>query len=209
MMLQRICRKLGLDPSITALSDMDDTQWLMDRLNQRYQELKRLLPLSPTYLSQLGQLNLVAGQRLYSVPNNVYLPDIFLWSFSDVTSGTSFSLKLAALDVLMLEDLNFRTVQGLPHAVYVEAGQIGLYPVPNQVRVIKYQYRELPPVLSLLTDSFLLPDAWLAYLELAVELDYQLWKGQGLPDATLARLNQQYALIYCEMNRLSPSQFKP
>ena len=43
---------------------------------------------------------------------------------------------------------------------------------------------------------------------ISAQIDYQIWKGQGLPEVTLARLNQQYAIIYSEMTRLSPTQFK-
>jgi hypothetical protein len=206
--LQRVSRKLGLDPNITTLSDLDESQWLMDRLKQRYQELFRLLPPTPQVTHQSGQLSLMTSQRLYALPATVALPDLYTWSFVDTTTGHTVALPFIALSRLATMDIDYVSTQGLPKFVYLEGGQLGIYPVPNQTRTIVFQYRPVPSTLSSLTDVVSVPDSWLAYIELAVELDYQLWKGQGFPEVTLQRLNQQYVIIHNDMQRYEPTRFR-
>lgn len=205
--VKQVFRKLGLDSSITGFSEANESQWLLDSLNERYSELLRLLPSEMTYSEVQGSINVLAGQRLYSPPADLYLPQLYDWSIL-LNNTDSTLLEYANLEEIVNQDPKYQVTQSSPCKVYIEAGKIGLYPVPIENAMLSFIYRKRVPQLTLPTDELLVPEEWLAYIKLGMEFDYQIHRGQGQPDITLMRMGQHFSLIASELFRLKQTQFK-
>ena len=208
-LMQRIARKLGLNPDISIVSDQDETAWLLDRMNERYTELRRLLPKPINYFDTTTSINFSVGQRLANLPSTLHLPELYSFSVMDVSISTQKRpLAFTSLPQLLENHPDYTTCMGTQLQYYFEGKQLGVYPVPVVAATVSLMFAATPARLTTLSDTFVLPDDWLLYIELGVELDYQLWRGQGQPEMTLKRLMDQFALIYTERFQMTKERFK-
>lgn len=204
--IQRGLRKVFLDPDVSTFSDNDETQWMVDRVNEWYSQLRETLPGHLTYFDKDGTFSLVNGTRLYNIASDAMLSEIYQWSIENETESDA-PMKMMALPDLKRLYPRYDEETGIPTIVYVEQGKMGFYPVPNASFTINYKYRQLPTRLASPTDTFLIPDNWIRYIEYGLELDYKANKGFGDVSIEYKKLEDMKTYIYVEMEKLAPSGF--
>lgn len=183
--VQRVSRPVGLDPTITSFSNNDETNDLVQYVNEAYEELLIVLPSSTPFLNSSGTLSLTNGTRLYSVASNAMPFDLYEWSFIN-TTGSDAQITFATKDYINTLDIEYKTTAGTPTYAYVEGNQqVGFYPVPNASFTVTYEYGISSPArLTATSDTFLIPDRWVRYIEKSAQEKYERVKGYGDPDAT-------------------------
>lgn len=198
---QKVARRCRLNPSFTAFSDDDETQMLVDFINEAVSELRNKLPWVPTAEGR-GTLSLVAGTRLYDVASDALATEIYLWSLANQTDD-NVAIEAGTLEWVKKNDTDYLTVQGKPTTLYVENGQLGFYPVPDGNYTITYIYPEIPAVMSTTTATFPYPDDWLLWVELAATITYKDLKGMDY-ELDFKKQEDHYAYIYAEICKAQP-----
>lgn len=183
--VQRVSRNVGLDPTITSFSNSDETNDLVQYVNEAYEELFMMLPPETPFLNGSSTLSLVNGTRLYSLASDAMPFDLYDWSFVDTTDQNN-QLIPSTKEYIESLDSAYKTTTGIPKYVYPEGNQkVGFYPVPNTSISVNYEYGiSCPARLSLITDTFLLPDRWMRFVEKTAQEKYERIKGYGEPDST-------------------------
>src|SRR5437868_3893911 len=186
--VQRVCRNVGLDPSITAFSDNDESNDIVQDIAEAYEELLMQLPSETTFLYASGAITTVSGTRVYSLASDAMSFDLYDWSFNDQTNSYS---KLIPVSREFIENLDpaWRTTAGKAVYIYKEGNnQVGFYPVPNSTDTINYQYgKTVTTRISATTDTFIIPDRWVRYVEKRAQAKYERRKMFADPDASDAQ----------------------
>ena len=175
---QRLARKVRIDSSFTSFSNNDETFDLVAYINDAYQDLLDALPVDlPFLLNTSASIALIPGVRLYSLDTNAHQWSLLNWSFSDITEGTS-PLEVIPLETLQINAPDYTSRSGKPRYVYLEGNdQVGFYPVPNSEALVSYKFSQSFIRLSNSSDTFIVPDAWLRFVEDQAKYYYDLAKG--------------------------------
>lgn len=204
--IQRISRKIGLNPAVTDFSNNDETSDLVQDINEAYEDLVSRLPSGGPYLQATGQFNTNNGTRLYSLNSDAMLFDLLEASIRN-TSENNARIVLTDTAFVHRLDSDFDTVTGKPSMMYREGNQVGLYPVPDNTYIITYRYTRLPDRLSASTDTFLLPDLWVRYIERRAQAEYEKRKGYGSYERTEQQAFEMLADIMADADRMDPGTF--
>lgn len=207
--VNRVRRVLGL-PVVTSFSDSDESLSNVQDVNECYLDLLRKLPDTLPMLQDAsgGTVTTADGTRLYALDTDARPMHLWAWSFENETSG-DIPLTLATREYIQKKDPRFDEVTGQPEIVYLEGNSLGIYPVPDGVYSLKYQFKSPFTRLSATTDTFLIPDEWLPYVECYAQFLYEDRKGFGNPDRTAARMRDKLGSVLAEAELLAPSYFLP
>lgn len=204
--VQRVNRNVGLDPTITALSNQDESNDIVQYLNEAYEDLLMMLPPDCPFLNANGTFTTVAGTRLYPLAAEAFSPDIYTWSFEDETDLSQ--LQFVTKDYVYTISNQWDTYQSKPQWLYLEGtNQVGMYPVPNGAYVINYQYAQSTSLtrLSATTDTFILPDRWIRFVEKRAQEKYERNKAFDSADATYQDAENLLAQIITESWEMNPT----
>lgn len=202
--VKRIARRVKIDPNITVFSDDDETQLLVDMVNDAVAELRERLPKEwIPYLQKNGSITTANGTRLYNVAADALALEIFNWGFRNETESDA-KLTPATLEFITETYPNYQDDTGKPEYVYQEDTQLGFYPVPDGIYTLEYLYPEVPARMSSTGATFPYPDSWLTYIEFAVSAEYAAGKGFGNAGIFLTKKEDRYAQIYAELAAKNP-----
>jgi hypothetical protein len=191
-----------LNPSFTTFSYDDETQILVDFINQAVRYLRDSMPWVP-FVEKRGTINLVAGTRLYDVAADCLAPEIFNWSYENQSNNYN-SLEAVTLEWIKASYQLYQTAQGdRPQYVYTEDGQLGFYPIPNQSQTIGYIYPDYPNVLTTPSATFPYPDEWLDFIEFYAAVEYMDMKGMDA-GRTFTKGEAAFARIYAKAWKSKP-----
>lgn len=206
--VQRVSRNLGLDPTITSFSDNNDTNLLVQFINEAYEDIFDNLPEQTPFRNSSATISTVNGTRLYNLASNAMPFDLYEWSFENTTPPVN-PIQVVTKDWVFALDQAYQSTTGTPKYFYPEGNQkIGFYPVPNAVFTITYEYGITTPArLSLVGDTFLIPDRWVKYIEKSAQEKYERQRGYGDPDRTYLDVQEQYAIIQVEAWQSNPTYF--
>lgn len=204
--VQRVSRHVGLDPTITSFSNNDETNDIVQFVNEAYEELIMALPENCPYLNDSGTITTVASTRLYALETGAFSYNLYSWSLQDETSNDK-PLQLVTLDYIATIDDRYDEVEGIPAYMYAEgSNQLGIYPVPNGVYTIKYQYaKDLQTRLTTTTDTFIFPDRWIRFVEKRAQEKYERLKAFSEPDYTLMESETLLTNILVEAWEMNPT----
>lgn len=183
--VQTVCRKVGLDPTITAFSNTDETLDLVSDIQEAYDELLDTLPPEAVYLFSSGSVVTAVGVRTYSLASDVKTSDLYDWSFQDASQSNQ-KISPCSREYVLSLDPNWQTTPGKPYLVYDEGpSSIAFYPVPNVIDTITYQYgKSVLTRLSDPADTFIVPDSWVRFITKRAQGLYERRKGFGEADNT-------------------------
>ena|ERR1044072_3956428 len=202
--VKRVSRSVGLDPTITAFSDDNETNDLVQYVNEAYEDLVMALPPECPYLKSSGTITLVAGTRLYTPNTNAQPQSYYEWSFTNTT--TESPLEFATRDYLEQLDSEYQTASGTPSHVYVEGSQLGFYPVPDTAVTVTYDYGiAVGTRLSATTDTFVLPDRWIRFVERQAQATYETNKGYASAEGTQFKALEMKDSILVEAWEANPT----
>lgn len=208
--VKRVCRKVGLDPTITSFSDTDESNDVVQDVNDAYFELVRSLPKDTPYLVDIsGTVTTSNGTRLYSLGASARLFNILEWSVENETNEDN-PIEVVPLQYVQDMDSQYDEKTGVPTKLYREGNeQIGLYPVPDGTYAINYKFTKTYTRLSTTTDVFIVPDEWLRFVEKKAQYLYEDRKGFGSPEETYMQAEDILAEILAEAEMMNPRYFVP
>lgn len=207
--VNRVRRVLGL-PTVSSFSENDESNLNVQDVNDSYLYLLKQLPDDLALLQDTsgGSITTSNGTRLYALDGDARHFHLLEWSFQDETSG-DIPLELATREYVQRRDPRFDENSGKPQFVYRDGTQLGIYPVPDGIYSLSYQFRSPFTRLSATSDTFLVPDEWLRFVELHAVFLYEQRKGFGNADITAIRLKDELLSIVAEAELMSPAYFVP
>jgi len=208
--VQRVSRKVGLDPTITSFSESNESNDVVQDVNDAYFELIRALPKDTPYLNDVsGSITTVNGTRLYSLGSGARVFNLLEWSFENETDSDNL-LEVVTLGFVQQKDSQYDENTGKPLYLYREGNdQLGIYPVPDDAYTIKYKFTKTFSRLSDTDDVFIVPDEWLRFVEKKAQYFYEDRKGFGSPEATYTLAEEMLVEILAEAELLNPTYFVP
>ncbi len=204
--VQRINAKVGLDETITAFSYNDESQLIVDYINDALLELWTCEVIKPFFNIKNGSISLVSNTRLYDVASDALALEVFDWSFRN-DSDNNTAPQLATLEFIKENKPNYETDTGKPQYIYIEGSQLGIYPLPDAAYALDYIYPGTLTRLSLTTATFPYPDQWLPFIEAYAREQYEINKGLGNPTAAENRRKNAFNFIYVECWKKNPTYF--
>lgn len=207
--VNRVRRVLGLD-TVSSFSDNDESNLNVQDVNDSYLYLLKQLPSDLPILQDAsgGSITTANGTRLYALDSDARPSYLYEWSFQDETSG-DVPISLASREYVQKHDPKYDETTGKPHLVYLEGTQLGIYPVPDGTYSLSYQFKSPFTRLSATSDTFIVPDEWLRFIELHAVLAYELRKGFSSAESTGARVRDELISVVTEAELMSPSYFLP
>ncbi len=199
-----IARKVGLDPTITAFSETDESNDVVQDIYEAYRYLRRKLQKENLDFFASGSLATVAGTRLYNLASGATPYGVYTWSVENETDDDVF-LKPATLAYIKQTFHKWDEEQDQPQYYYFEGGQIGFYPIPDGVRTIKYDYNQEITEDTATTATFLVPDDHLDFVKKYAQYLYETRKGFGDPEATLFFANEILSDVQVQHWRENPT----
>lgn len=204
--VQNISRPVGLDPAITAFADDDETNDLVQYINEAYEYLIDQLPEDTTVLNQSATITTAASTRLYNLASDASWYRVHGWSLQNRTDDAP--IHPASKEFVTGLDPDWDTTEGQPQYMYPDDTQVAFYPVPDGVYSIEYQYgQDLTARLSTTTDTFLVPDRWLRFIELFAQERYENAKGYTSAEMTMLKARDALADILIEIDHEQPTYF--
>lgn len=201
--LKRVLRFTQQDPNISAIADSDDTQYLVDRINEALDDIRELGP--PSFLTR-STVTAVASTRLYALPTDLNPFEIDDKSFRNITASPDSPLDRIDYGYLQEKDPNFQnTTAGVIQAVYYEGSSLGVWPIleaGSSSVTIQFEHPSVLNRLDALADTISIPDSWVLYLEKYAIYYYQAdYKVIGNPMVTKEDLDQKWGQIIAQMTR--------
>jgi len=201
--LKRVLRFTQQDPNISAISDSDDTQYLVDRINEAIDNVRELNP--PAFVTR-STITATATNRLFALATDVDPFEIDPKSFRDTTATPDRKIDYIDYGVLEDKDPNFQNTQaGVIQAVYFEGSSLGVWPIltaGSSSVTIQYEHPANLTRLTALANTIPIPDSWVLYLEKFAIFYYQAdYKVIGNAMVTKADVDEQWAKIVAKMAR--------
>lgn len=194
-LVKLVLRKTGQNPGITAFSDKDDTQWLVDEINNA---IKTLLRINPITFDQAATITITAGNRTASLPSAVDPLEIYSWSWYLQESGGNTNLSIWAEEGVKNTYPNYLLdTAPKPELVYLENTGLGVYPIPSANAVIGFQYPARVTAYTGFNDvlPFDASSDEVDYLRLKAQYEYEAWKGIGQPLKTAVDVDDLFSRL--------------
>lgn len=206
--LVRVLRATGQDEDITSIGDDDDTQFIVDRMNEAIDKLRDL---GPTQINATGTISIPESTRRISLGGiNPY--EIIEHTFRLSTSEGDTPIQRVSYEYIIQVFPKFETdTAEYPRYVYFDSNQLAVYPlvkVGSGAKLIQFKYPLLNLKVSGLNDTFDFPDRWLRYVEYYARGEYELYKGLGQPDYHLGKAEDLYARIKAKVMATNRQGFK-
>jgi hypothetical protein len=208
--VKNVARRIGWDPAaISTFSDDDETNLVVEYINDAYMSLISDLQAQNPYVRELSSVTTTASTRTVALPSNVHTLNLITTSFEDETNGDT-PLKFATPDFIQETYPKYDEDTGKPVYVYFDGGDtLGFYPVPDGDYVVKFNYKISNIELASPSATFEIPDEWLRYIELEAELDYLDEKGFEISDRKINKAEDARISILAEDWNLNPTYMLP
>lgn len=195
-----ICRPVGLDPTITEFKESDGTNDIVQYVYEAYRALRRRVVTNSEYFFKTATFNTVTSTRTYTLATDAEPHDLYQWSLKDTTNNTE--IKAASREFIKKRYPNYKTDEGKPQYFYYEGGDtLALYPVPDAVYEMEYEYGQQVSEDTSTTATFLVPDDWLDYVKKHAQYLYEKAKGFGDEQATYMELRGLLSSIIVQASR--------
>lgn len=207
--VNRVRRAAGL-PVVTTFVESDESLLNVQDVNDSYLYLLKQLPSDLAYLQDAsgGTITTVASTRLYAMDTDARPWNLLEWSFQNETSE-DYPMQMVTREYIQSTFPKFDESTGAPQMLYREGNSLGLYPVPDGVYSLSYQFKSPFTRLSATTDTFIIPDEWLRFVEMHAQFLYEDRKGFGNREATAARMKDELVSIVAQAELMTPTYFLP
>lgn len=195
----RVLRRTLQNPSKTSFADSDDTQLILDLLNEASQMLRNL---APTTVDAEATFTIPINTRLIAIPvSGLDAYDIYDWSWQYTdANGKQVPLEIATNQFVYQTFPNYTTdTAQYPRYVYIDDNQIAVYPLiqPGGISLTgKFKYPALAARKTSWADTFPYPDNWLTWMERYAQYNYEVTKGLGNPPITAVIMETLYGHIF-------------
>lgn len=195
----RVLRRTLQNPSKSTFADTDDTQLILDLLNEASQMLRDL---APTTVDAEATFTIPVSTRLIALPvSGLDAYDIYDWSWQYTdASGKQVPLQGATNQFIYQTFPNYTTdTAQYPQYVYIDDNQIAVYPLVQASGASlpgKFKYASLAVRKTAWSDTFPYPDNWLTWMERYAQYNYEVTKGLGNPPITAVIMDTLYGRIF-------------
>ena len=170
-LINEVLRRTGQQEVTTLNNATTPTVQAIDFLNETYFEMLQRLKVQP--LTKAGSITTSEGVAAYT-PSADHEPDGLL---PDSLQEESTQQRLR--EVAYTYPLEHgETASGLPRYFYRNGSQIHLYPIPDGVYTIRYQYRVKPQAFNANNDVTALPESWERILILGTQARLEKFLGE-------------------------------
>lgn len=196
---------------VTAFSDDDDSNFILESMNDA---LVNLYDLMPTQVDVNSSVNLPVSTRLVSLESGLDIYRIYDWSFRINDADGDRPLKVVTREYITKTYPAFETdTANEPRFVYYEGEQLAFYPLiksDGDAATIQFSYPVIANRLTETTDTFVFPDNSneLQYIKFYAQLEYELDKGLGNPAVTNDKMEDKWGLLVAKYKRGKKSGFK-
>src|SRR5882672_7853635 len=115
--------------TVTAFSDLDDSNFIVDRVNDA---LEVVYDLGPQLIDTAGTITMTPSTRKFNGPTGVDLQRIYdySWRINNPTNSGDVLVKQVSPQFITLAYPQFETYEAnQPNFVYYEGGQVAFYPL--------------------------------------------------------------------------------
>jgi len=208
--VKRVLRATGQDTDISAFSDNDDTQFIVDQINEGLLDLHSL---GGGDIILNGTLTVTPSTRLFSVATGLDIHEIEQFSWRINNALGDIPLKYVTREYIISRYPLFEAQESeTPEFVYYEAQKAGFYPLLKAGAsnlTIQYSYLTTSVRLSATTDTFPYPDKWVQYAQKYAQGKYEIYKGLGQPAVTAGESDSLYTEISVKIWKEKRIGFKP
>ncbi len=177
-LVNEILRRTGQVEASTLNEAQTPIIQTVDFLNETYTEMLQRLQVNR--LQQSATFNTSSGTAAYSLTTQCEVQDLI----ADSVQETGSQLRLEEVDYTY-PIAHGETLSGKPQYFYRKGSQLFLYPVPNAIYTIRYDYQRSPQKLSLNSDTTALPESWEKVLILGTQARLEKFLGEGGSDTFL------------------------
>lgn len=208
--INEVLRATQQRPNKTALSDNDDTNFLLDRINDA---LEDIYTLRPTAREIDGSITVTPSTRTFSVPSGVDPHFIHDWSFRINDADGDILLDVVTKEYIVTRFPLYESEEAeKPQYVYIDAGLIAVFPLLETGAsnlTVQFSYTELLTKLTGSSNTFPFQDRSdeMRYVKLSAQLAYEIYKGLGQPAVTLGAKDSAWARIVAKYARLKRQGF--
>lgn len=204
----RVLRRTLQNPSKSSFADTDDTQLVLDLLNEASQMLRDLFP---TTVDAEATFTIPLSTRLIAIPvSGLDAYDIYDWSWQYTDAGgKQVPLAYATNQFIYQTFPNYTTdTAQYPRYIYIDDNQIGVYPLVSGVSLTgKFKYAALAARKTAWSDTFPYPDNWLTWMERYAQYFYEVTKGLGNPPITAVIMDTLYGRIFGKVKKARRIRF--
>lgn len=210
-MIKRILRITGQNPSKSALSDNDDTQWLADVINDA---LDRVYSLYPTQIDTDGSITVTPSTRTFTFPADADINEVYSWSWRINQSGGDIAIEQVTKQFIVTQYSNYEAQESdYPQYVYIDGDSIAVYPLLTAGAsnlALQFSYPALTAEVSTWAGTFIFEDRSdeLNYCERYAKAEYELYKALGQPQKSLMDAEDLWAGLKGKYARLNPVNFR-
>lgn len=203
-MIARVLRASLQNPNKTIPSDNDDTQLILDKLNEAQEILREL---SPTQVDEDATYLLNELTRTMTVSiGGLDIHDIHDWSFYCVNAaGEREQLTVTTTQYIYEKYPNFKTdVSDFPQYIYFDNGKLAHYPLIRAgggTLTCGFKYSAMAVRRTSWDQTFPFPNNWLLWMEKYAQYFYEMEKGLGNPPATAVIMETLYGRIFGKVKR--------
>lgn len=177
-LVNEVLRRTGQTQASTLANATTPIIQTVDFLNETYTELLQRLQVSR--LQQSATLNTIAGTAAYTLTSACEIQDLIADSVQETVSKS----PLTEVDYTF-PSKHGETASGQPRYFYRKGSQLYLYPTPDAVYTIRYDYQRSPQVLSADADTTALPLSWEKVLIMGTQARLEKFLGEGGSDTFL------------------------
>ncbi len=197
--------------SITSFSDTNDTNWIVDRINDA---LNTIYDLKPTQVDLDGSVTLAASTRTVSPPTGLDIYRIYNWSYRINDSDGDIDLDFVTKEFIVTTFPEYETYEAeQPSYVYYDGNSLAFYPLlkaGSTALTIQFSYPAQFIKLTSPTDIFPFADrsTEMAYIKLCAQRDYEVDKGLGQPGVTQSKIDEKWGIIVAKYQKGKRVGFK-
>lgn len=195
----------------TAFSNNDDTNYIVDRINDA---LEDLYTLKPTDIDTDGSVTITASTRVFNGPSGLELNRIYDWSFRLNNADGDIRLPVVTKEYIVTTFPQYESFEASqPQYVYIDNDQIAVYPLLEagaSSLTLQFSYPAQLTKLTNTTATFPFPDRSdeMRYIKLTTQFEYEVFKGLGQPAATMEARDNVWARCVAKYARLKRQGFK-
>lgn len=211
--VNEILRATQQESNKTELSDNDDTNFIADRVNDALEDIYRL---QPTFREGDGTVTITPSTRTFSTPlgGTIEIHLIHNWSYRINDANGDIPLEYVTKEFIVKNFPLYETQEGdIPRYVYTDADLIAIYPLLTAGAdnlTMQFSYSEALTKLEDASNTFPFTDRSdeMRFVKLSAQLDYEIYKGLGLPVITQGKKEALWGTIYAKHAKLKRQGFK-
>lgn len=177
-LVNEVLRRAGQTEATTLASAQTPVVQTRDYLNETYVEM--LQKLKTQRLVKTASFSTVAGTTQYTLASDADVDGLLADSLME--TGSQLGLKETAYTFPLTHGI---TQTGRPAYFYKDGDTLALYPIPDGVYTIRYQYQVKPQPLTADNDTTQLPPEWEKAMILGTQARLEKFLGEGGDDTYL------------------------